>query len=113
MPNITKRELVLRITDKLGLRGVEIRQQDVQLVVQSFIDEITDSLAQGDSVVLRNFGSFEVKEMRAKIGRNPKNPSENVPIPARAVVKFKVGKEMKEKVASMLHVIRERKNPPV
>lgn len=109
MPNITKRELVLRITDKLGLRGVEIRQQDVQLVVQSVIDEITDSLAQGESVMLRNFGSFEVKEMRAKIGRNPKNPSKNVPIPARAVVKFKAGKEMKEKVASMLHVIREKK----
>lgn len=109
MPNITKRELVLRITDKLGLRGVEIRQQDVQIVVQSIIDEITDSLAQGESVMLRNFGSFEVKEMRAKIGRNPKNPSKNVPIPARAVVKFKAGKEMKEKVASMLHVIRERK----
>ena len=109
MTNITKRELVLRITDKLGLRGVDIRQQDVQLVVQSFIDEITDSLAQGESVVLRNFGSFEVKEMRAKIGRNPKDPSKNVPIPARAVVKFKVGKEMKEKVVSMLYVIRERK----
>jgi DNA-binding protein HU-beta/integration host factor subunit alpha len=109
MPNITKRELVLRITDKLGLRGVDIRQQDVQLVVQSFIDEITDSLAQGESVALRNFGAFEVKEMRAKIGRNPKDPSKNVPIPARAVVKFKAGKEMKEKVASMLHVIRERK----
>jgi DNA-binding protein HU-beta/integration host factor subunit alpha len=109
MPNITKRELVLRITDKLGLRGVEIRQQDIQLVVQSFIDEITDSLAQGESVALRNFGAFEVKEMRAKIGRNPKDPTKNVPIPARAVVKFKAGKEMKEKVASMLHVIRERK----
>jgi nucleoid DNA-binding protein len=109
MPNITKRELVLRITDKLGLRGVDIRQQDIQLVVQSFIDEITDSLAQGESVALRNFGAFEVKEMRAKIGRNPKDPSKNVPIPARAVVKFKAGKEMKEKVASMLHVIRERK----
>lgn len=109
MPNITKRELVLRITDKLGLRGVDIRQQDIQLVVQSFIDEITDSLAQGESVALRNFGAFEVKEMRAKIGRNPKDPSKNVPIPARAVVKFKAGKEMKEKVASMLYVIRERK----
>jgi DNA-binding protein HU-beta/integration host factor subunit alpha len=60
-------------------------------------------------VALRNFGAFEVKEMRAKIGRNPKDPSKNVPIPARAVVKFKAGKEMKEKVASMLHVIRERK----
>jgi DNA-binding protein HU-beta/integration host factor subunit alpha len=109
MPNITKRELVLRITDKLGLGGVDIRQQDVQLVIQSFIDQITDSLAQGESVVLRNFGVFEVKEMRAKIGRNPKDPSKNVPIPARAVVKFKAGKEMKEKVATMLHVIRERK----
>ena len=109
MPNITKRELVHRITDKLGLRGVEIRQQDIQLVVQSFIDEITDSLAQGESVALRNFGAFEVKEMRAKIGRNPKDPSKNVPIPARAVVKFKAGNEMKEKVPSMLHVIRERK----
>jgi DNA-binding protein HU-beta/integration host factor subunit alpha len=66
MPNITKRELVLRITDKLGLRGAEIRQQDVQLVVQSLIDEITGSLAQGESVVLRNFGAFEVKEMKEK-----------------------------------------------
>ena len=108
MPNITKRELVLRITDKLGLRGAEIRQQDVQLVVQSLIDEITGSLAQGESVVLRNFGAFEVKEMKEKVGRNPKDPSKNVPIPARAVVKFKAGKEMKEKVASTLQVIRER-----
>ena len=108
MTNITKRELVLRITDKLGVRGAEIRQQDVQLVVQSLIDEITDSLAQGENVVLRNFGAFEVKEMKAKVGRNPKDPSQNVPIPARAVVKFKAGKEMKEKVASTLQVIRER-----
>lgn len=108
MATITKRELVLSITDKLGLKGTEIRQQDVQLIVQSLIEEITDSLAQGNNVVLRNFGAFEVREMKAKVGRNPKDPTKNVPIPARAVVKFKPGKEMKEKVATTLQVIRER-----
>lgn len=108
MPTITKRELVLSITDKLGLKGAAIRQQDVQLIVQSLIEEITDSLAQGNNVVLRNFGAFDVREMKAKVGRNPKDPSKNVPIPARAVVKFKPGKEMKEKVATTLQVIRER-----
>ncbi len=110
MPTITKRELVLSITDKLGLKGAAIRQQDVQLIVQSLIEEITDSLSQGNNVVLRNFGAFDVKEMKAKVGRNPKDPSKNVPIPARAVVKFKPGKEMKEKVATTLQVIRERDN---
>jgi DNA-binding protein HU-beta/integration host factor subunit alpha len=110
MPTITKRELVLSITDKLGIKGAAIRQQDVQLIVQALIEEITDSLSQGNNVVLRNFGAFEVKEMKAKVGRNPKDPSKNVPIPARAVVKFKPGKEMKEKVATTLQVIRERDN---
>lgn len=108
MPTITKRELVISITDKLGVNGIEIRQQDVQAVVQALIEEITDSLALGNNVVLRNFGAFEVREMKAKVGRNPKDPSRSVPIPARAVVKFKPGKEMKEKVATTLQVIRER-----
>jgi nucleoid DNA-binding protein len=110
MPTITKRHLVISITDKLGLNGTEIRQQDVQAVVQSLIEEITDSLAQGNNVVLRNFGAFEIREMKAKVGRNPKNPAKSIPIPARAAVKFKPGKEMKEKVSTTLHVIRERES---
>jgi len=76
-------------------------------VVQALIDEITESLAQGDTVVMRNFGTFEVREMKAKIGRNLKQPGKDVPIPARAAVKFKPGKELKEKVATTLHVVRE------
>ena len=80
----------------------------VSEVVQSLIDEITDRLAHGDTVVMRNFGSFLVRETKAKIGRNPKNPGKDVPIPARAAVKFKPGKEMKEKVAAVLQVLRER-----
>ena len=109
MATITKRELAIKITDQLGQKGLELTQQDVLEVVQTLIDAITASLAQGDTVVMRNFGAFQVREMKAKIGRNPKNPDKDVPIPARAAVKFKPGKELKEKVASTLRVIRERK----
>lgn len=109
MATITKRELSIKITDKLGTKGFEITQQDVFEVLQTFIEEVTDSLAAGDTVVMRNFGTFEVREMKAKIGRNPKDPSKDVPIPARAGVKFKPGKEMKEKVATTLQVIRGKK----
>lgn len=108
MATITKRELVSKITDQLGEKGLEVTQQTVFEVVQTLIDEITESLAQGDTVVMRNFGAFQVREMKAKIGRNPKDPAKDVPIPARAAVKFKPGKEMKEKVATTLQVIRER-----
>ena len=109
MATITKRELSIKITDQLGTKGFELTQQDVLEVVQTLIDEITESLAQGDTVVMRNFGAFQVREMKAKIGRNPKSPGKDVHIPARAAVKFKPGKEMKEKVAATLPVIRERK----
>ena len=108
MATITKRELAIRITDRLGNKGIELTQQDVLEVIQTLIDEVTDSLAQGDTVVMRNFGAFQVREMKAKIGRNPKDPGKDVPIPARAAVKFKPGKEMKEKVATTLQIIRER-----
>lgn len=109
MKTITKRELAMKITDRLGANGHKITQQDVIEVIQTLIEEITESLAQGDTVVMRNFGAFQVREMKAKIGRNPKDPAKDVPIPARAAVKFKPGKEMKEKVATSLGIIRERK----
>lgn len=108
MPTITKRELAIKITDSLGARGYQITQNDVLEILQTLIEEVTDSLAQGDTVVMRNFGTFEVREMAAKIGRNPRNPGKDVRIPARAAVKFKPGKELKEKVATTLQIIRER-----
>jgi nucleoid DNA-binding protein len=109
MATITKRELAIKITDRLGERDHKITQQDVLEVIQTLIEEITESLAQGDTVVMRNFGAFQVREMKAKIGRNPKDPEKDVHIPARAAVKFKPGKEMKEKVATTLRIIREKK----
>ncbi|MGB0155043.1 MAG: HU family DNA-binding protein [Verrucomicrobiales bacterium] len=97
MATITKRDLVIRISNKTGLT-----QQEVFNVVQTFIDEVTTSLASNEDVVLRNFGAFQVAKTKPKIGRNPNKPEAAVPIPARAVVKFKPGKELKEKVAKVL-----------
>lgn len=97
MATITKRDLVVQISNEKGMT-----QQQVYDVIQCFIDEVTANLAQNNDVVLRNFGSFHVAKTKPKIGRNPKNPALDVPIPARAVVRFKPGKEMKEKVAKVL-----------
>lgn len=105
----TKRELAIKITDRLGSKGHNITQQDVVVVMRALLEEITDSLAKGENVVMRKFGTFEVRELKPKIGRNPKSPEKNVKIPARAAVKFKPGKELKAKVATTLKIIRERK----
>jgi nucleoid DNA-binding protein len=90
---MTKRDLVVRISEETGLV-----QQQVLQVVQRTLDHISEAVAAGTTVELRNFGVFEVKVRKARIGRNPNQPETDVPIPRRAVVKFKPGKEMREAV---------------
>ena len=53
------------------------------------------------------FGVFEVKLRKARVGRNPNRPEHDVPIPARAVVKFKAGKEMKAKVMNVFKTVAD------
>ncbi len=93
---LTKRDLVVRISDETGLI-----QSQVFDVVQKTLDHIAESLAKGDKVELRNFGVFEVKTRKARVGRNPNKPETDVPIPARAMVKFKAGKEMRAEVLKL------------
>jgi DNA-binding protein HU-beta/integration host factor subunit alpha len=127
MATITKRELVIRVTnsanekirdelhEKLGekfndsqAQKLALTQYQVSVVVQELLEATTEELANGNSVVMRNFGAFQVKETKSKIGRNPKDPGRDVVIPPRAVVKFKPGREMKEKVAQVLPKLREQ-----
>ena|SRR5207249_2732986 len=102
---LTKRDLVIRISEETGLV-----QQNVMTVVQKTLDYIAEALAKGDNVELRNFGVFEVKVRKARIGRNPNAPATDVPIPERTVVKFKPGKEMRAAVIKLPpEVIKEKK----
>jgi len=93
---MTKRDLVMRISTETGLV-----QQIVLDVVQKTLDYIAEAVSQGRKVELRNFGVFEVKVRKARVGRNPNNPGTDVPIPQRTVVKFKPGKEMRETVLKL------------
>jgi nucleoid DNA-binding protein len=102
--NMTKRDLVIRISNDTGLI-----QQDVMAVVQKTLDYITEALVKGQNVELRNFGVFEVKLRRPRIGRNPNAPEADVAIPARAVVKFKPGKEMREQVLALTATLDQPK----
>ncbi|MHB1307769.1 MAG: HU family DNA-binding protein [Limisphaerales bacterium] len=93
---MTKRDLVVRISEETGLV-----QQQVLDVIQRTLDYISEALAKAETVELRNFGVFEVKIRKARIGRNPNAPANDVRIPPRAVVKFKPGKEMRDQVIKL------------
>ena len=89
---MTKKDIVLKITDETG-----IKQVDVKRVVQKTFDTIVESLMRNEKVELRNFGVFKIKERRPRLGRNPRTGA-SVPVPSRKVVVFKQGLEMKHKV---------------
>ena len=93
---LTKRELVMRIGEETGLKQAQVFE-----VVQKTLNYITEALAKGGKVELRNFGVFDVKIRKARVGRNPNKPETDVAIPARAVVKFKAGKEMAAEVLKL------------
>ncbi|OGN62148.1 MAG: integration host factor subunit beta [Chlamydiae bacterium RIFCSPHIGHO2_12_FULL_49_11] len=90
MATKTKKELIAKIAHKTSQHPNEVRN-----VVQSFLDEITDCLSNGDRLEFRDFGVFEVVRRKQKIGRNPKNASVAIVIPERQAVKFTAGKKMK------------------
>ena len=96
MANLTKRDLVVKISNETGLV-----QHQVFDVIQRTLDSITDSLSKGTDVELRNFGVFQVRLSKARVGRNPNIPGSNFAIPPRATVKFKSGKIMRQNVLEL------------
>ena len=98
MITVTKKELVDRIAEKLGVKRVVVKR-----VVQQYLDEIVLELGRGNRLEFRDFGVFECKHRAARVAQNPKT-MERVPVPAKRTVKFKVGRLMKAK----LHEIAKR-----
>ncbi len=92
MGTITKKELVNRISEKTGQTKVITKD-----IIQMFLDEIINELGKGNRLEFREFGVFEIKERAARKAQNPRT-LEKVSVPAKKVVKFKVGRLMKELV---------------
>jgi len=88
-----KSELVQRISE----HSPHLYQRDVENIVNAILDEIVAALARGDSVELRGFGAFSVKNRPARSGRNPRT-GEHVPVDQKCVPFFKTGKEMRERL---------------
>jgi len=105
MATLTKRELVVKISNETGLV-----QHQVLDVIQKTLDHITDALATGDVVELRNFGVLEVRLTKARVGRNPNVPGSSFAIPARATVKFKSGKVMRQRVEMLSASLKREGN---
>ncbi|MBQ4577802.1 MAG: HU family DNA-binding protein [Clostridia bacterium] len=90
---MNKTELVAAIAEK-----TDLTKKDAELALTAVVESITEALVKGDKVQLIGFGSFEVKNRDARIGRNPKT-KEAIEIPASKCPVFKAGKALKDKVA--------------
>lgn len=84
-----KAELVRRIAESLSLKDREALQ-----VVDKTIEALKNVVAEQGRLEIRDFGVFQTKTRKARVGRNPKDKKE-YPIPARRVVTFKMGRELK------------------
>lgn len=94
MATITKKELIDQITDATKVKRTAVKQ-----VVQAFLDSIIIELGKGNRLEFRDFGVFEVKHRKPRMAQNPKT-LEPVEVPAKRTVKFKVGRLMKQTLAS-------------
>ena len=89
----TKSELIQRLAEA----NPHLYLRDVERIVTTIFDEITDALADGDRVELRGFGAFSVKERGSRMGRNPRT-GDAVDVPAKYIPYFKTGKQLREKL---------------
>ena len=90
---MNKSELVTSIAEK-----AEITKKDVEAALNAFVKSVEGALADGEKVQLVGFGTFEVRERKARTGRNPRNPEQVIEIPASKAPVFKAGKSLKETV---------------
>lgn len=86
-------ELIQTIADQ----NPNLFQSDVERIVNTIFEEITDAMARGERVELRGFGAFSVKKRDARVGRNPRT-GEAVDVDAKSVPFFKTGKLLRDRL---------------
>jgi nucleoid DNA-binding protein len=86
---MTKADLVEEVSGKTGLT-----RTDVAVVVDGFLEAVKKSLEDGNNIEIRGFGTFKIKQRKARKARNPRT-GEEVPVPDRKVPVFKPSNEFK------------------
>lgn len=92
---MNKAELAEKLVEKTGLP-----KQQVENLVDSLLETITQTLKSGEEVTLTGFGAFMAKRREARMGVDPRNPSQKIQIPAVTIPKFKAGKNLKDALKS-------------
>jgi DNA-binding protein HU-beta len=90
---VTKQEFVDAVAQRSGLG-----KREAAMAVDAVLDTITETLRRRDQINFTGFGKFATSERKARMGVNPRNPSEKVHIPAATVPKFTAGSALKQSV---------------
>ncbi|NJO15629.1 MAG: integration host factor subunit beta [Thioploca sp.] len=90
---MTKSELIESIAQK----QTQLAQKDIDLAVKTLLEHMAQSLADGERIEIRGFGSFSLHRRPPRVGRNPKT-GEAVSLPEKYVPHFKPGKELRDRV---------------
>lgn len=90
---MTKSELI----EVVARRMKDFTKKDMELIVNNIFESMKEALARGEKVEIRGFGSFKIKERKARDGRNPRTGAE-IKIGPRKVPFFKAGKELRERI---------------
>ena len=89
---MNKSELISKVAEKSGLQ-----KKQATAAIEAFVETVEETLAKGEKIQIIGFGNFEVRERAGRTGRNPQDGSEIYIEPSKNV-KFKAGKELKDKV---------------
>jgi DNA-binding protein HU-beta/integration host factor subunit beta len=92
MSNITKRDLVERISEKTGLTQV-----DTKIVIESFLEAISHALEKGRHIEIRGFGRFKIKKKNPRLARNPRT-GEQIHVDETFKPIFKASNELRKRV---------------
>ena len=94
---MNKADLIAAVAEKTGFT-----KKDAEVAVNATMASIEETLIKGDRVQLIGFGTFEVRQRKARTGRNPRKPGETIEIAASKAPVFKAGKALKDAVNKYL-----------
>lgn len=90
---MTKSELIEAVSSKVAT----FTRKDVEIIIDTLFQSMSDNLASGGKVEIRGFGSFKIKDRNGRQGRNPKS-GETISVKPKRVPFFKAGKEIRERI---------------